>query len=73
MVYKNLVSIRVNQDKKAKQVAEALGVSLSRYYYLERNPGQLSVERLEQLAKFFAIKTSDVYFTIRRQLSEEPE
>lgn len=61
-------SMRVNADVKAPIVAKNLGISLSRFYYLERSPQDLTLGRINELSRVYGYSIQDVVVTAFNQL-----
>lgn len=61
---RSLVGLRVHQNVKPKDIASWIGVSLSRYYYLERHSLDLSAERVIKIASGYGIDPRDVFQVI---------
>lgn len=68
MIYNSLNSLRVNSDLKVSHIAKNLGLSNSRYYYLERQPQDLTVDRIIDISNMSGYSPVDVFKTICNQL-----
>lgn len=57
---RHLVSIRKEKKIKAKDIAEALGVSVTAYHFVEQGKTELTFSRIWQLAEILGVEMYEV-------------
>ena len=58
----DIVEARKNARYTQQQAADILGISRPTYARMEKNPGDITVDDANKIAKIFGIKVADIFF-----------
>lgn len=57
-----VIEARKNARYSQQQVADLLGVSRPTYSRMEKNPGDITIDDAEKLAKIFNVEVTEIFF-----------